>query len=300
MNERHTKRILKVGLVGRSSLEGKSTYIKKIIQHLRKYVNVITYDTRIASCISDHKNHMTRNKQMKDMDLIITLGGDGTLLKAIRETDKKNKPLILGVNLGNIGFLTEVHKTERIFGNIDAIFKGRYHIDDRDLLRVTVYRNGSKYKTFIALNDAVINQGNFARLIELSVTIDQRRMIKFKADGVIVATTTGSTGHSLSAGGPIIHPGLSAFIMTPICPSALTTRPIVIPNNRQLNVKIETERRYADNDIGLTMDGQIILPLKYSDEIKIRKSSRRAQLIRMTNKKYFKVLRDKIGWGKVV
>ncbi len=300
MTHHYKKRIQKVGLVGRSNLDGKRTYIKKILKHLKKHVDIVKYDTRIATCLNDRKNHMTRNKQMKDMDLIITLGGDGTLLKAIRETDKKNKPIILGVNLGNVGFLTEVHKVERIFDTIDKIFKGRYHLDDRDLLRVTVYRNGSKFKTFLALNDAVINQGNFARLIELSVTIDQRKMIRFKADGVIVATTTGSTGHSLSAGGPIIHPGLSAFIMTPICPAALTTRPIVIPNNRQLNIKIETARRYADNDIGLTMDGQIILPLKYSDEIKVRKSSRRAQLIRMTNKKYYKVLRDKIGWGKSV
>jgi len=300
MTVKHKKRILKVGLVGRSNLEGKRTYIKKLIRHLRKHIKIVKYDTRIANCLSDRKNHMTRSRQMKDMDLIITLGGDGTLLKAIREADKKNKPLILGVNLGNVGFLTEVHKIDRVFSVIDLIFKGHYHIDERDLLRVTVYRNGNKFKTFLALNDAVINQGNFARLIELSVTIDQRKMIKFKADGVIVATTTGSTGHSLSAGGPIIHPGLSAFIMTPICPAALTTRPIVIPNNRQLNVKIETARRYADNDIGLTMDGQIILPLKYSDEIKLRKSSRRADLIRMTNKKYYKVLRDKIGWGKAV
>lgn len=237
---------------------------------------------------------------MKEMDLILTLGGDGTLLKGVRVTDKKNKPHILGIHLGTLGFLTEVHNTGKVFEVLDKIFKGQYHIDDRDLLRVTVYRNNEKFKTFLALNDAVINQGNFARLIEMSVTIDQRKMINFKADGVIVATTTGSTGHSLSAGGPIIHPGLSAFIMTPICPAALTTRPIVIPNNRQLNIKIETKRRFSDNDIGLTLDGQTILPLKYGDLIKIRKSSRRAHLIRMSGKLYYKMLREKIGWGKPV
>jgi len=299
-HKNHKKRIQKVGLVGRSNLDGRKTYIKKVIRYLKKHVEVVKYDTRIANCLGGRENHMTRAKQMRDMDLIITLGGDGTLLKAVREMGKKPNPIILGVHLGTVGFLTEVHKAEKIFDVLDKVFKGHYKIDDRDLLRTTVYRDGKKFKTFLALNDAVINQGNFARLIELSVTIDQRKMIRFKADGVIVATTTGSTGHSLSAGGPIIHPSLSAFIMTPICPSALTTKPIVIPNNRQLNIKIETERRYSDNDIGLTLDGQVILPLKYSDEIKIRKSSRRANLVRITNKRYYKMLRTKIGWGKAV
>ncbi|HAU40105.1 MAG: ATP-NAD kinase, NAD+ kinase [Candidatus Peregrinibacteria bacterium GW2011_GWF2_43_17] len=293
------KEIKKVGLVGRSTLDGKKAYIKKIISFLEdKKGVVVKHDTRIASCIGDHKGHMSKAQMMEEMDLIITLGGDGTLLKAAREMGTKNNPLILGVNLGTLGFLTELHKPDCIIETIEAVFRGRYQTDLRELLRVTVYRNGSKFKTFLALNDAVINQGNFARLIDLSITIDQRKMIRFNADGVIVATPTGSTGHSLSAGGPIIHPRLPAFIVTPICPISLANRPIVIPNNRQLNIKIETERRYSDNDIGLTMDGQTILPLKYGDEIKIRKSSRSAHLIRISGKKYYKMLRDKLGWGK--
>ena len=300
MPKKQDKKLIKVGLIGRKNLDGRKAYIQRLIKYLEKNGRQVSFDSRIANAIGKRKGHMSKNRMLKEMDLIITLGGDGTLLKAIRETSSKNKPHILGVHLGTLGFLTELHRPERIFETLDKVFKGQYYIDHRTLLRVTIYRDNKKFKTFVALNDAVINQGNFARLIKLAVTIDQRKMINFSADGVIVATPTGSTGHSLSAGGPIIHPQLPALIMTPICPTALSNRPIVIPNNRQLNIKIKTERRYADNDIGLTMDGQVILPLKYGDEIKIRKSSRIIQLIRISNKRYYKVLRDKMGWGKEV
>jgi len=298
MSPKTRKQIAKVGLIGRKNLEGRASYIKSIIAFLNKQEVAVKYDNRIAECIDDERNHMTVSRIMKEMDMVITLGGDGTLLKAVRELNKDSQPIVLGVHLGTLGFLTEVHDHENLIPILKKIFKNKYYIDYRALLRVTVYRNNQKYKTFLALNDAVINQGNFARLIELSVKIDQRKMIDFKADGVIIATPTGSTGHSLSAGGPIIHPQLQAFIVTPICPSTLSNRPIAIPNNRQLNIKIKTERRFEDNDIGLTLDGQIILPLKYGDEIKIRKSSRDIKLIRISGKKYYKTLRDKLGWGE--
>lgn len=298
MSPKQEKPLNKIGIIGRKNLEGKKIYIQKIMKFLEKNKKEVYFDSRIANTIGKRQGHMSKSKMMKEMDMIITLGGDGTLLKAIRETDRTNRPYILGVNLGTLGFLSELHKPERIIETLERVFKGKYHLDDRTLLRVTIYRDHKKFKTFVALNDAVINQGNFARLIQMSVTIDQRKMIRFKADGVIVATPTGSTGHSLSAGGPIIHPQLPALIMTPICPTSLSNRPIVIPNNRQLNIYIETERRYKDNDIGLTMDGQVILPLKYGDEIKIRKSSRTVHLIRISNKLYYKMLRDKMGWGK--
>ncbi|EKD47716.1 MAG: hypothetical protein ACD_65C00322G0002, partial [uncultured bacterium] len=230
MSPKQNKPLNKVGLVGRKNIGGRKDYIEKLIKYLEKKGKKVNFDSRIANCIGKRKGHMSKGKMFEEMDLIITLGGDGTLLKAIREASSENAPHILGVHLGTLGFLTELHKPEQIFETLDKMFKGQYYIDHRTLLRVTVYRDNKKFKTFIALNDAVINQGNFARLIHLSVTIDQRKMIDFGADGVIVATPTGSTGHSLSAGGPIIHPQLPAFIMTPICPSSLSNRPIVIPN----------------------------------------------------------------------
>ena len=233
---------------------------------------------------------------MEKADLAITFGGDGTLIKLARNTGYKNIP-VFSINLGTVGFLTEIQKTENVLKNLERIFEKKYRIDARSLLRVTLYRKGEKIETFLALNEAVINQGNFARLIELSAEIDQRRMVQFKADGIIVATPTGSTGHSLSAGGPIVHPQLDAFVFTPVCPSALTMRPIIIPNSRQLTLKIETERKFKDNEIALTIDGQIVVPLKYGDQIKIRRSSRNFLLARMTNTRYYRMLRDKLHWG---
>lgn len=252
------------------------------------------------SVIYGDKNEHTRGNILKEVDLAITLGGDGTILKLMREFPKRKDLFVLGVNLGNIGFNTEIQHLDKVFPALDEFFTGNYHIDERLLLRVTHYRKGKKINTLLALNEAVINQGNFARLISLHTEIDKRKMLDFKADGVIVATPTGSTGHSLSAGGPIIHPRIEAFIFTPICPAELSVRPIVVPSNRQLTISIQTERRYEDNQIGLTVDGQIMIPLEYGDQIKIRRSSRRLRLIRRVKGggNYYRLLRDKLSWGK--
>ncbi len=191
---------------------------------------------------------------------------------------------------------------EKTFEFLDEFFNGTYYIDERMLLRVTLYRAGQKIATHLALNEAVVNQGNFARLISLRAETDQRKMISFKADGVIVASPTGSTGHSLSAGGPIVHPTIDAIIFTPICPSELSVRPIVIPSSRQLKIVIETERRYQDNTIGLTIDGQIVIPVQYGDEVKIRRSTRKLRFIRkpVGGGSYYKILREKLSWGKKI
>src|SRR5581483_8004954 len=145
---------------------------------------------------------------------------DGTLLKTASRCVTK-KTLVLGVNVGTVGFLTET-TPEKLHEDLQKLFKGEYTVDMRFLLRVTHYRNNEKIKTFLALNDAVINQGSFARLIEMDVEINQRKVITFKADGLIVSSPTGSTGHSLSAGGPIVYPSLPALILTPICPASIS------------------------------------------------------------------------------
>ena len=233
---------------------------------------------------------------MEKADLVITFGGDGTLIKLAQHTSYKEIP-VFSINLGTVGFLTEIQKNEKVIENLERVFNKKYRIDRRSMLRVTIYRKTKKIDTFLVLNEAVINQGNFARLIELSVEINQRRMVRFKADGVILSTPTGSTGHSLSAGGPIVHPQLDAFVFTPICPSALTMRPIVIPSNRQVTLTIETQRKFKDNHIALTIDGQIVTPLQYGDQIKIRRSARHFPLARMTNTRYYRMLRDKLNWG---
>lgn len=233
---------------------------------------------------------------MARCDLILTFGGDGTLIKLARHTTEKPVP-VLSVNLGHLGFLTEVQKSGDLIPSLKKVLAGNYLLDTRALLRLTIYRRGKKIASHIALNEAVINQGNFARLIELSADMNQRRMVQFKADGVIIATPTGSTAHSLSAGGPIVHPKLQAIIFTPICPSTLSMRPIVLPSDRQITLNIHTERRFKDNQIALTLDGQVVTPIEYGDQIKIRLSKRQFHLVRLQNTRYYQMLREKLSWG---
>lgn len=288
-----------VGLIGRAKIEKDRIFLAKLKKFLEARKLTLMWDEHLAPFYGEKNSH-DRATILRNSQLIISLGGDGTILKVVRDIPKRNIPLILGVNLGNVGFNTEVKSAEKTFEYLNDIFKGHYYVDERMLLRVTLYREGQKIDTHLALNEAVINQGNFARLIHLRAEIDQRKMISFKADGVIVASPTGSTGHSLSAGGPIVHPMVDSIIFTPICPSELSVRPIVVPSNRQINIFIETERRYKDNTIGLTIDGQIVVPVQYGDQVKIRRSTRKMRFIRKPTGggNYYKILREKLTWGK--
>ncbi len=285
--------IKKIGIVTKRNNAGFGKLVEDLKEYLEGKKKEVFFDTHAAKLIKIEKGY-SKQYLMKKMDLVIALGGDGTLLKTARQCTYK-KVLILGVNIGNLGFLTEcppskLHKT------LDKIFRKQYFIDKRALLRVTHYRKGKKLETTLALNDAVINQGSFARLITLDLELDNRKMVKFKADGMIVATPTGSTAHSLSAGGPIIHPKIESLVITPICPSSLSLRPIVIPGNRQLVVRIETQRREESDKIGLTIDGQETMELQYGDILKIRRSKRKSLMVR-TGNRYYKILRDKLDWG---
>lgn len=288
-----------IGLLGKNKISEHAAYLKELKAYFDKKKVELMWDEYCGETLGDAKQS-TRATILKKCDLVLSLGGDGTLLKLIRDLPLRKDLYILGVNLGTLGFNTEVNDPKKVFEYLDEFFAGDYHVDERLLLRATLYRKGKKIDTHLALNEAVINQGNFARLISLYAEIDQRKMLEFKADGVIVATPTGSTGHSLSAGGPIMHPRIDGFVFTPICPAELTVRPIVIPSNRQINIKIQTERRYADNQIGLTIDGQIMIPVEYDDEIKIRTSHRKLRLIRRTKAggNYYRLLREKLSWGK--
>ena len=283
-------------------MEEDAAFLKRLKDYFNaRHVNLM-WDEYVSKVLGT-KNEKTRIQMLKDADLVLSLGGDGTLLKIVRDLPLRRNLYVLGVNLGTLGFNTEVQDPTKVYDLLDEFFAGDYHIDERLLLRATLYRKGQKIDTHLALNEAVINQGNFARLISLYAEIDQRKMIEFKADGVIVATPTGSTGHSLSAGGPIIHPRIDGFVFTPICPADLTVRPIIIPSNRQITIRIDTDRRYADNQIGLTIDGQVMIPVEYGDVIKIRASHRKLRLIRAHVKasgggNYYKLLREKLSWGK--
>jgi NAD+ kinase len=286
-------KIKKVALIGKYGLSQHTELITEIRDYLLKKKKDVFFDENIAPLLGEKA--LTKTQLLKKADLAIVFGGDGTLLKTARALSKK-VVICYGINVGNLGFLTE-SQPEKALAGLKRILSGKFVADKRFLLRVTVYRKGKKIRTDLALNDAVINQGSKARLIQLKIESNQRLVNKFKADGLIIATPTGSTGHSLSAGGPIVHPKIDAFVLTPICPLSLSNRPIIMPNDRQLKITVETIREYHER-VALTLDGQTSFCLEYEDEVKIRKSSRYFYLARMTGENYYKALRAKLGWGE--
>ncbi len=286
----------KVGLITKRNVKPKIGIVKKVKRYLEKQGCEVFLDSNTAPLILNDKGYK-KKEMLEFVDMIIAMGGDGTILKTARRMSTK-EVCVLPINLGNLGFLTETPAT-KIFDHLDRVFKKkRFVIDERMLLRVTIYREGKKIETFLALNEAAITQGSFARVIEMNVEVNQRKLMSLRGDGLIVSSPTGSTGHGLSAGGPIVHPKMEAFVLTPVCPIALSQRPIVMPNDRQIKITVLSKKKDNTSRVGLTIDGQVIFPLLHGDEIKIRASSRRLRIVRMTGQNYYKMLRNKLGWGK--
>jgi len=226
------------------------------------------------------------------VDLLLVLGGDGTLLSVARLVGARDVP-ILGVNLGGLGFLTEV-TLEEIYSALDAVFQGTYEVTRRILLSATVHREGERIAEYIALNDAVINKGALARMIELETHIDGEYVTTFRADGLILSTPTGSTAYCLAAGGPIVYPTLRALVVTPICPHMLTFRPLVIPDS----AKVEIVQASASESAYLTLDGQVGFTLRHRDVVEVGRSDHTITLIKSPGKNYFQILRAKLKWGE--
>lgn len=286
------RNINKVAIATKRNIIERKDVLLSLIKYLEKKKKKVLLDMNAARVVKNYEGHK-KETLLREADLAIVLGGDGTLLKTARRMAKR-RTLILGVNMGTLGFLAET-TPDKMHQALDRIFKGKYIVDRRFILRVTIYRDGEKIYTSLALNDAVINQGLFARLIDLRLEVNQRKIIEFEADGIIIATPTGSTGHALSAGGPIVHPSVATFVIVPICPASLSVRPISIPNDRQLKIIVQTHR--VKEHVGLTLDGQETFDLAYGDEIKIRRSSRYFDMVRLTGGNYYKVLRTKLKWG---
>lgn len=224
-------------------------------------------------------------------DMIIVLGGDGTMLSVARLVGSRGLP-ILGINLGGLGFITEINRNE-IFSAVEKVLAGDCSVEERIMLSAFVYRNDTQIADFIVLNDVVINKGALARIIELETYVNAFYVSTFKADGLIVATPTGSTAYSLSAGGPILYPTLNNIIMTPICPHTLTNRPIVLPDDAFIEVIVRSE----SEDVLLTLDGQVGFSLQKDDKVAIKKSGFTTKLLIPRERDYFQVLREKLKWG---
>ena len=227
----------------------------------------------------------------EEVDLVVVLGGDGTLLYAARTFGQSGAPL-LGVNLGGLGFLTEI-SLDNLYPTLEKVLDGCYQAVDRMMLSAKVMRAGKMVTGHTVLNDAVINKGALARILELEVKVDGRELSSYRADGLIMSTPTGSTAYNLSAGGPIVHPAHETIILTPICPFTLGNRPLILPASVVIEVQVDPQAA----DVMLTSDGQVSCALEPGDVIVVEKSASSISVINNPYKDYFAILRTKLGWG---
>jgi NAD+ kinase len=233
-----------------------------------------------------------REEMGRRAELVLVLGGDGTLIQAARMIRGRAVP-ILGVNLGSLGFLTEVPRSD-IFARLTETLAGRARLHTRMKLACRLHRGGKVVLEDEVLNDVVINKGALARIADHEVSLDGQFMTTFKSDGVIIATPTGSTAYALAAGGPILHPALECAVVAPICPHALTQRPFVVPGDQVVNVALRSEVA----DVYLTLDGQAGHTMQQGDRLEVWRSPNRTVLVSNPNIDYFGILRQKLHWGE--
>ncbi|MGB7069296.1 MAG: NAD(+)/NADH kinase [Pyrinomonadaceae bacterium] len=231
-------------------------------------------------------------EMLSTAELIVVLGGDGTMISTARLIGDA-EVLVLGINYGSLGYLTDF-RIEEMFPALEAIFAGEYEIDRRVMLRAEHWRDDKNLFRGRVLNDVVINKAALARIIEIEVYLDGLYVNSFRADGLIISTPTGSTAYNLSAGGPIIYPSMNAVVLTPICPFTLTNRPIVVPDDAEIVLKLDNE----NEGVVLTLDGQIGHPMEAKDRVMIGKSKTTFNLLQPPNRNYFDVLRNKLKWGR--
>src|ERR1700752_2132786 len=226
------------------------------------------------------------------VDLILVLGGDGTMIATSRLIGDYEVP-VLGVNYGGLGYLAEF-RIEELYTALESILSNNFRLDKRLMLAVELLRGETQITHNRGLNDVVINKSALARIIEIDTQLNQQFVNSFRADGLIISTPTGSTAYNLSAGGPVIFPSMNAVVITPICPFTLSNRPIVVPDDALIELQLKT----AKEDVSLTLDGQVGFPLQAEDRVVIRKSRTTFNLIQPSNRNYFDVLRDKLRWGR--
>jgi NAD+ kinase len=280
------------GIISKPIREKICEVVPPLIEWLRARKIEVLFDEETGSCMNSAQRAFSRAELGAKIDLAIVLGGDGTLLSAARSLARHNVP-ILPVNLGALGFLTSVTLDE-LFPLLEKLVDGGCRTSARMMLNAEVFSEGRSAEGKCALNDAVANKGALARMLDFDVFVNQNHVGRYRADGIIVATPTGSTAYSLAAGGPIVDPELDAFVITPICPHMLTNRPLVIPSD----ARIDLDFTAAEEPVYVTLDGQTGFQLQPKDRVTITKSEHRVTLVRPPNKTYFEILRSKLRWGE--
>jgi NAD+ kinase len=286
-----------VGVVAKSRLQTATAHLVEIEAWLGKRGVAAVFETATAALMPASANRAVADKQalVARAGLVLVLGGDGTLLSMADCIAHAGRHVpILGVNFGSLGFLTEVTLPE-LHAALEAALTGRARVEDRMMLRATTVRPSAPPRTEVAVNDVVINKAARSRLINLSVFVGDEFVTQVRADGLIIATPTGSTAYNLSAGGPVIEPSVDALVLTPIAPHTLSNRPIVIPASATVRVKPVLGER---DEAFVTFDGQAGFELRSGDEISVSRADEPMRLIRPATRSYFEVLREKLNWGQ--
>src|SRR5215471_8825498 len=283
-----------VGILSRPRRADLTNVVAPLLDWLAKRGYRAIYDTETAEALSDGSNSgFLREDVAAQSDLLVVLGGDGTLLAAAREAAPHGIP-ILPINLGSLGFLTSFTLDE-LYPALEESLTGKAETSERVMLTAELRRGGQVVESKNVLNEAVVNKGALARMIEVELFIDAEFVCRYRADGLIIATPTGSTAYSLSAGGPIVHPAVESLVVTPICPHTLTDRPIVIGDN----CSIEMRLRGQAESVYLTLDGQKGIVMESEDCVAIARAQDRLRLIQPHRKSYYEILRSKLKWGEM-
>jgi NAD+ kinase len=284
--------IKKIGIISKP----KSPDIREIVPPLLKWLrerNIeVCIDRETGAIINTSEACLTRNEMPGKVDLLIVLGGDGTLLATARALNRKPVP-ILAVNLGGLGFLTLITR-EELYPTLECVLSGEYRSERRVQIEGSLIRTDEVITTFLALNDAVLNKGAISRILDFELHVDGQFVSSYKSDGLIVSTPTGSTAYSLAAGGPITVPTVQAFVVTPICAHTLTHRPLVLPDTASIEIAVTTHREAAY----LTVDGQVGIATHSEDRVRLKKADSYVELIQSPTKDYYKILRQKLKWGE--
>lgn len=282
--------ITRAGIVAKPRSDQASRIVPELLAWLAEREVAVRLDAT-AAAYAGRADALPREEVSSGTQLVIVLGGDGTLLSAARALGGADIPLF-AVNLGGLGFLTAI-TIDEMYPQLERVLRGEFHIGRRRMLHCELWRGGGFLAGYEALNDMVLTKAEIARMIDLEVLVDDHFMCVYKADGLIVATPTGSTAYSLSAGGPIVFPSVSALAITPICPHMLTNRPVIVPDKSVIQVI----NRSDDQTTYLTIDGQVGELLKRGDRVICRHSEHSISLIRQQENMFFDVLREKLGWG---
>jgi NAD+ kinase len=290
MQPAHTFR--NIGIISRPRRSNLSEVVPPLLSWLKDHGIYVAYDQETASSLAEPSEGRSREQVAAASELLLVLGGDGTLLAAARVAAPRGIP-ILPINMGSLGFLTSF-MLEELYPALEDILAGRLTISERVMLHAELERGDKILDKQTVLNEVVINKGALARMIELELSIDQDFVCRYRADGLIVASPTGSTAYSLSAGGPIVHPSVESFIITPICPHTLSDRPVVVGDNSTIEVKLSA----GTESVFLTLDGQKGIPLQATDRVRISRAQQLLKLIQTPNKSYFEILRNKLKWGE--